>query len=211
MKNKDLSPLSADEQRNATTLFNDYKDMVYNHALRVVKNEHDAEDVTTEVFIKVMYMNSKDSTRFNPAKYGEGKQASEATWIHTITNSVILDFFRTNHQEHYKAIADFADNNDEEKTYFNFVAPENYKADAEVLTSELHGKIAKAFRTLKPKYRKIAVLYFLRDLPYVEIAEIVNIPMGTVKGMISRARTKLQAELGNVYNMKEVNVQSVEA
>ena len=104
-----------------------------------------------------------------------------------------------------------SDGNDEEKSYFNFVAPEQSKADNEVLTKELHGKIAKAFRTLKPKYRKIAILYFLRDLPYVEIAEIVNVPMGTVKGMISRARQKLQAELGNVYNMKAVNVQMSEA
>ena len=184
-------------------VYNECHDQIYNHALRVVKNIHDAEDIRSDVYLKIQ--------RLECAQFDENKKASLSSWAHTITNSVILDFFRTNHQEHYKAVSDFADGNDEEKTYFNFVAPEQSKADNEVLTKELHSKIAKAFRTLKPKYRKIAILYFLRDLPYVEIAEIVNVPMGTVKGMISRARQKLQAELGNVYNMKAVNVQMSEA
>ena len=186
-------------------IFNETHVQVLNHVRRVVRHEHDSEDVTSDVYVKIEKLMRKESTQFNEDK------SSLSTWVHTVTNSVILDFFRTNHQEHYKAVSDFADGNDEEKSYFNFVAPEQSRADNEILTSELHSRIAKAFRTLKPKYRKIAILYFLRDLPYVEIAEIVNVPMGTVKGMISRARQKLQAELGNVYNMKAVNVQMSEA
>ena len=63
-------------------------------------------------------------------------------------------------------------------------------------------KIVKAFENLKPNYRKIAELYFIEDKQYNEIADICNIPLGTVKGMISRCREMLQSELKDVYGVK---------
>lgn len=178
---------------------------VLNHCKRVVKNVHDAEDVASDVFVKIQKLMDKDSTRFDESK------SALNTWVHTVTNSVILDFFRTNHQDKYKAVSDFADDHDRTKSYFEFVAPERHNADQMVLDAELQSRVAKAFRSLKPKYRKIAVLFFLRDLPYNEIAEIVNVPMGTIKGMLSRARVKLQEELHGLYRLKAVNVQKAEA
>ena len=198
-------PMTEAEQKDLAEIYNKHYSNVYNHVLSVVKNQHDAEDVTIDVFDKIRKLNAKESTRFN------SELSAFSTWIRTVTYSVVLDFFRTNHQEYYKAVSDFADGNDEEKTYFNFVAPEQSRADNEVLTKELHSRIAKAFRTLKPKYRKIAILYFLRDLPYVEIANIVNVPMGTVKGMLSRARQKLQDELKGVHTLRAVKPEMSEA
>ena len=52
-----------------------------------------------------------------------------------------------------------------------------------------------SFRSLKPKYRRVAVLYFMNQKQYKEIAEILDIPMGTVFGMISRCRAMLQESL----------------
>ena len=184
-------------------IFRDYQTQVFNHALRVVKNHHDAEDVAMNVFIKIQKLNDKDSTRFDENK------SSLSTWVHTVTNSVILDFFRTNHQDKYKAVSEFVDS--EGKEIFTFVAPESTRADSEVLTSELHSKIADAFRTLKPKYRKIAILYFLRGREYSEIADIMNVPMGTVKGMLSRSRAKLQESLQGVYKLNPVKTEMSEA
>ena len=184
-------------------IFNETHVQVLNHVRRVVRHEHDSEDVTSDVYVKIEKLMRKESTQFNEDK------SSLSTWVHTVTNSVILDFFRTNHQDRYKAVSEFVDS--EGKDIFTFIAPENSRADNEVLRKELHSKIAKAFRTLKPKYRKIAILFFLRGMEYSEIADLLNVPMGTIKGMLSRARQKLQAELGNVYNMKAVNVQMSEA
>lgn len=184
-------------------IYKEYHSQVFNHVLRVVKNHHDSEDVVIDVFDKVRKLNEKDSTRFNENK------SSLGTWMHTVTNSVILDFFRTNHQDRYKAVSEFVDADGKE--IFTFASPENTRADAELLTDELHKKIAKAFRSLKPKYRKIAVLYFLRELEYTEIAELLNVPMGTVKGMLSRARQKLQEGLEDVYTLKPVKAEMQEA
>ena len=183
-------------------VYNECHSQIYSHALRVVKNVHDAEDIRSNVYLKIQ--------RLESTKYDESKGTALSSWVHTVTNSVILDFFRTNHQDRYKAVSDFIQGDSlYNDSPFQFIAPA--KADSDILNKELQSKIAKAFRTLKPKYRKIAILFFLRDLPYVEIAEIVDVPMGTVKGMLSRARQKLQAELDGLYNFKAVNVQNVEA
>jgi len=204
MKTK-RNPLTAEQSNELDRIYREFHAQVYNHVRRVVKNTEDTEDVLIDVFDKISKLNAKPDTRFDETK------ASESTWIHTVTNSVILDFFRTNHQDRYTAVSDFLDRDDEAKSYFSFNAPHNTEADRKIMDAELQSQIAKAFRTLKPKYRKVAIMFFLRELKYEEIAEILNAPMGTVKGMLSRARTILQTELQGVMSFCSVNVQNVEA
>ena len=187
MKTKKL-PLTIEE------IYINHKESVFNHIMRIVKKYHDSEEITEDVFIKIMRLNKNDKTRFNPEK------ASIGTWIYTITNTVILDYFRTNHQNRYQSVSDFTNN--ESKEVFNFIAPSNTQADNDILNSELQEKILKAFRTLKPKYRKVAMLYFIRGYDYNELADMLNIPMGTVKGTLARAREKLQLALKGVYELK---------
>ena len=199
---KEIKPISAETQKEIARLYTDYKDMVSNHVRRVVKDLHDSEDVTNEVFEKIMRLG---------LTYNEARGASEATWIHTITNSVILDFFRTNHQDRYKPVSNFAkdDENNFERNWF--IAPKQDNADGLILTDELQQKIGKAFHDLKFKYRRVATLYFIRGYEYTEIADMLNVPMGTVKGMINRSRAMLQEALDGVYTLRPSNVQTAEA
>ena len=206
---KKETPLTADQQKELEYIYNNTYSQVLSHTKRVVRHEQDAENVAMDVFIKIQKLIKNPATRFDESK------AQLATWVHTVTNSVILDFFRTNHQDKYRAVSNFvsdeSDKKDSHKVYFQFVAPSSDSADQQVLDSELHSRVAKAFRTLKPKYRKVAIMFFLRELRYEEIAENLNVPMGSVKGMLNRARQILQTELDGVYKMKAVNVQSAEA
>lgn len=172
---------------------------VFNYVLSMVKNHHDAQEVTNDVFIKMF--------RLDSACYDEKHGTALVSWIRTISNSVIIDFFRTNHQDHYQAVSDFADGEDPNKSYFDFIASKRQDADALVLKTELLQQIDKAFQKLNPRHRRIANLFFIKDLPYNEIAEIMNVPMGTVKGMINRSRTILQDALKGCYELKQVNVQ----
>jgi len=87
--------------------------------------------------------------------------------------------------------SDFSNDNGIDE--FQFVA--DAEADSEMDREELSAKIMKSFRGLKPKYRKIAVLFFMNQKSYKEIAEILDVPMGTVFGMISRCRKMLQTSL----------------
>ena len=166
-------------------LYRDYYKSTYYYVLRIVKNVHDAEQVTNDVFDKARRFYST----FDKTKSGIG------TWIRTVTNSVIMDFFRTNHQDYYQAVSDFKNDDSDEKDFFQFVAPKQDNTDQELLTTELKEKLDKAFYELKPEYRRVASMYFIQELSYVEIADMLDVPMGTIKGMVNRSRTMLQQAL----------------
>lgn len=164
------------------------------HTLRVIKNLHDSKDVTMKVFAKISRLNKNPLTRFNPEK------STLNTWVHMITNGVILDYFRTNHSKKFKNVCDFIDSDGNE--FFEFEASKQNNADANILNKELEQRIIKAFHGLKSNYRRIGVLYFIREHTYEEISNILNIPMGSVKGNIARARKMLQTELKDLHKVK---------
>jgi len=189
--------LNTGKEVTLVTLFTDFREMVFNRALSVVKNYHDAEDICSDVFVKIDRLMKNDATRFDASR------SAAKTWVYTITNSVILDFFRTSKSDKYTSLSDFVDSAGNE--VFNFIAQVKNNADAKVLTSEIQEKIRLAFGSLKIKYRRVAVLYFLKEYEYSEIAEMLNIPLGTVKGYIFRIREQLQCSLNDVSILTKVH------
>ena len=181
---------------NNTEIYNTYHKLVFGQVMKMVKNYHDTEDVTSEVFRKIVRLNSKPETRF------DGDKSAFGTWLRTIVISVTLDFFKTNHQDRFTAVSDFV--NGEGSEAFQFDAPQAKSPEKLMTENELKMRIIKAFRELKPKYRKVAMLYFMREQSYQEISDFVNVPIGTVKGMLSRARKELQRELKGLYNFEPV-------
>jgi RNA polymerase sigma-70 factor (ECF subfamily) len=88
-------------------------------------------------------------------------------------------------------ISDYVDADGDE--YFQINAESNTSASVE--SKEVLSDVAKAFRTLKPKFRKIAIAHFLRQKSYEEVAEICQMPLNSVKVNILRLRATLQSEL----------------
>jgi RNA polymerase sigma factor (sigma-70 family) len=170
-----------------TKIFNEYQKLIFGQVMVMVKNYQDAQDVTQNVFKKIVSLNSKDSTRFNDDDSALG------TWIRMIVVHVTLDFFKTNHQDRYKYVSEFV--NDDGNDAFQFDAPSAKTPEKIMIEDEMKQRRLKAFRGLKPKYREIAELYFVNEYSYKEIAEELDVPIGTVKGMLSRARKELQKEL----------------
>jgi len=159
---------------------------VYSYVNWKLRNVHNAEEVTNDVFLRVnKYLKNFDS-----------EKSSFKTWLRTLTNTTIIDFVRTNHSDKYINVSDFADS-ETGKEVFQFTAKND--ASAKIENEELKKSIMKGFRSLKSNYRQIAVLFFIKDKQYDEIAEICDIPIGSVKGMIHRIREKLQAELKQQY------------
>ena len=155
---------------------------ILNHINIRVSNPEIAEELTNDVFMKV---------HKHLGDYDETKSAIP-TWVRFIAHNTVIDHFRCNRYANNRTSAsDF--NNGEGITEFEFVSEGS--ADTELERSELGQKIMSSFRSLKPKYRRVAVLYFMNQKQYKEIAEILDIPMGTVFGMISRCRAMLQNSL----------------
>jgi len=147
-----------------------------------INNSEIAEELTNDVFVKV----HKHLANFDES------QSTFSTWLRNITNNTVIDHFKTNHYgRNFTMSSDFSNDNGIDE--FQFVA--DAEADSEMNREELSAKIMKSFRGLKPKYRKIAVLFFMNQKSYKEIAEILDVPMGTVFGMIHRCRAMLQTSL----------------
>ena len=166
-------------------LFADIYRKYYSDLLRYVNskvhNSEDAEELTNDIFVKAnkhLQSYNSDMSQIN-------------TWLYKIANCAIIDRHRTDHSDNLINVSDFVDETGNE--VFQFV--DNSETSDDIENNELSTKISKAFNVLSPNYRKVAILYFTKELKYKEIAEVCQIPMGTVKGMISRCRELLQTEL----------------
>jgi RNA polymerase sigma-70 factor (ECF subfamily) len=171
-------------------MYNENYITLLNYINSKIHNLNCAEEIVNDVFVKIY----KNIDSFNPAL------SSPKTWMYTITNNCIIDFYRQNKNTDLKVnVSNFVD--DEDKEFFQFVdESKSSLTDFNVDNLELSESLLNAFRGLKANYRKIAVLFFLRQKQYDEIAVICNVPMGTVKGMIARSREMLQSELKNEYS-----------
>jgi RNA polymerase sigma-70 factor, ECF subfamily len=168
-----------------TTIYNRYQKPVLHYIIEKIKNLDVAEEVCSKTFAKVY--NNLD--KFNDSK------AVLSTWIYKVALNTLIDEIRSNSVDNkVLKVSDFVDQEGNET--FQLIADDDSQQTMEA--DELKATIIASFRKLKPNYRRIAVLYFMNQKDYNEVAEICNVPLGTVKGMISRCREMLQAELKGV-------------
>ena len=158
-----------------------YRNYIYNHLRYRINNEVVAEELTDGVMDKAVRLSGTFDSEKSALK----------TWLTTIANTTLIDYTRT--RKPITSISSYTDDNGKES--FELVAEETTD------NSELKAKLTKAFNSLKPKYKRIAILYFKNEMSYQEIATVCDVPMGTVKGMISRCREMLKAELQTVSTM----------
>ncbi len=176
---------------NFETVYNEYNKRILYYINGKVKNSDVAQELCADVFIKVN----------DNLVYYMGEIAGLSTWIYSIAKNTVIDYYRVDKSKYYTNVSDFADAETGKET-FQFVASESYEVDSILDNVDKSERIAKAFENLKPSYQKIALLYFVEDKQYNEIAEICNVPLGTVKGMISRCREMLQNQLSDIYSVK---------
>ena len=177
-------------QKEFTKVYNDYKPIVMKVVKMRIKCDALAEDITADVFERVFkHLNTYDISK---AKFN--------TWIITITHNAMIDHFRKEHSTRFVSVDNFVkDGNGTNDTSNFFIEPET--TDKEIEAKELKSAIGKVFSTLKPKHREIAVMYFKQNLQYNDIANVLEIPLNSVKATIFRIREVLQSELKNEYAM----------
>ncbi|MBI4669052.1 MAG: sigma-70 family RNA polymerase sigma factor [Elusimicrobia bacterium] len=149
-----------------------YKNQVFSLIRRLIDNPTDAEDVAQETFIKAY----KGLASFDPAR-------SFASWLFAIAHHAAIDFLRARKP---RAISI-----DEE----GFVEPAEASPALDVLTGQAlrQDAIVELFSSLPPLYREILFLRHKEMLDYKEIADVLNLPAGTVKIRLFRARQMLRA------------------
>lgn len=162
-------------------LLQKYERAVFNICLRMVRNREEAEDLAQEAFAKVFSM----LERYNPS-------FAFSSWLFKITSNLCIDHIRKRRIETLPMDEPIrSDRGEYERQYESPTdAPDEVFHKREQMRM-----LATAIEQLPAHYRIMVVLRHQENLSYEEIAETLDIPLGTVKARIHRAREMLKAHL----------------
>jgi RNA polymerase sigma-70 factor (ECF subfamily) len=165
-----------------------YERPVFTLIFRMVRDRETAEDLAQETFIKVL--NNID--RYLP-------EFKFSSWLFKIANNITIDFLRRKQLDTI-SIEGAPDAVTEESRRATSVALSTQAQSPleELESKELGTQIEAAIAKLRPEYRACILLRHVEDYSYDEIAEIVKLPLGTVKTYIHRARAELREALEGV-------------
>lgn len=147
---------------------------VYRLAYRLTGNQHDAEDLTQDAFIRVF----KSLHRFQPGTF-EG-------WLHRITTNLFLDGARRRQRIRFDGLSDAGAE--------RLVGRDPQPAQA-LDDHGLDHDVAAALARLSPAFRAAVVLCDIEGLSYEEVAEVLDVKLGTVRSRIHRGRAQLREAL----------------
>ncbi len=164
-----------------------YQRPIFSLVYRMVRDRELAEDLAQETFVKVL--NAIDTYR---------PEYKFSSWIFKIANNAAIDHLRKRsldtlsldgspHAETADAI---------EATTLQIGDTRETQLD-EVASRELGAQIEAAISQLRPEYRSCIILRHVDGRPYEEIAEMLGLPLGTVKTYIHRARNELRILLAD--------------
>jgi RNA polymerase sigma factor (sigma-70 family) len=149
---------------------------VYRLAYRLTGNQHDAEDLTQEVFVRVF----RSLSNYTPGTF-EG-------WLHRITTNLFLDMMRRRSRIRFEGLADDAT----ERLPGREPSPAQAYHDR-----HLDADIQSALDALAPEFRAAVVLCDIEGLSYEEIAATLGVKLGTVRSRIHRGRVQLRTALAH--------------
>lgn len=165
-----------------------YERPIFSLIYRMVRNREQAEDLSQETFVKAL--NAIESYR---------PEYKFSSWIFKIANNVSIDHLRRRELDTLSLDGSP-----------HALTPEAIQASAlqlgdrqetaleELEAKELGGEIERAIATLRPEYRSCILLRHVEGRPYEEIATMLDLPLGTVKTYIHRARSELRQALSHL-------------
>jgi RNA polymerase sigma-70 factor, ECF subfamily len=175
-------------ERAFRELIGRYQRPVFSLIYRLVRDREKAEDLAQDTFIKVL--NAID--RYNP-------DYKFSSWIFKIAHNTALDQLRRK-QPDTLSLDGSPYARTAAETEGSMITPESHDQTPEefTLNRELGSEIEEALGTLRAEYRTAIVLCHVEGRPYDEIAEIMDVPLGTVKTYIHRGRKELMQKLAHL-------------
>ena len=166
-------------------LVEQYRDNVYRLAYRMCGNAYDADEAAQEAFVAAW--------RALPNFRGDAKFS---TWLYRLTTNAAIDVMRR--EKRHQTVGDGE---------MMELADDADSPQETVERTEQQEAVQKALATLSEEYREVLLLRYMEELDYAEIAEVLQLPSGTVKSRINRAKAALKAALlksGNIFGGSSV-------
>ena len=180
----------AGEEKAYAELFKKYKDSVYFMILKMVNNRTDAEDLMFEAFEKAFSSLSYYSPQF-----------AFSTWLFKIASNNTIDFIRKRKAQ--LVSLDVDDLNPEDRGYINSIPADVRTPEEEAVRQQQAVFMREKVALLKGRYRRLIELRYFDEYSYEEIADVLAIPLGTVKAQLFRARELLLNILQHTEMMDE--------
>ncbi len=158
-----------------------HMDLLYNYALRMTGNTADGDDIVQETYLKAF--------RFWD-KYEKGTNIK--AWLFRIMKNSYINIYRKESKE-----PDTVDY-DEVKNFYNTIKDDSTDTDdlgERMFGNLLPDEVAKALESLPVDFRTVVILCDIEGLTYEEIADFVEIPIGTVRSRLHRGRKMLRIKL----------------
>lgn len=155
-----------------------YQSQVYNVAYRLLGDPDAAADATQDAFLKAF------------RRLHQHRGGSFRAWLLRIVTNTCYDMLRRRARRPTYPLEPQSDDQESDRL-------PRWQSDAEspeemVLRREIHWAVQEGLSTLSPEHRTVIVLSDIEGLSYEEIAQVLNIPVGTVKSRLSRARARLR-------------------
>ncbi|MGB1242086.1 MAG: sigma-70 family RNA polymerase sigma factor [Chitinophagales bacterium] len=186
LKDHELVKLAiSGDQRAYGKLMGRYRDSIYFMIQKMVNNKDDAEDLTIEAFGKAFN---------NIHKYSPDYAFS--TWLYRIAINNCIDFIRKKRLETF-SLDEPMDNGDDGGKTTRDVQSHVLDPEEVIIKKQRILLMRNVIEKLNIKYRRLIELRYLKELSYQEIAETLNLPLGTVKAQLFRAKELLHNILQN--------------
>lgn len=170
--------LEGDKEAFADLVYK-YEVPVYNLVYRMVGDREEAKDITQQAFLNAF--SSLSSFK---------RELKFSNWLYKIGTNLCIDYLRKGSQRKKISIEEMMDNSRGEEL-INKATMENKTQE----NWDINERVQKAINNLPEHYRAAVVLKHIQDLNYEEASQVLNIPVGTIKTRVHRARKILYEEL----------------
>ena len=163
------------DQQAFSDLMDKYKDPIYYMLLKMVNNNDDAEDLTLEAFGKAFNRLNQYTPNF-----------AFSTWLFKIATNNCIDFLRKK-KKNVMSIDNRVSNNDGEEYMFEIKS--DGMTPEQIAMNEQNIQLMRQYvKKLKPRYEILVEMRYFKEMSYEEISIELNLPLGTVKAQLFRAR-----------------------
>lgn len=164
-------------QQAFAELMDRYRDTIFYMLLRMVRNKSDADDLTIEAFGKAF----KNIHQYTP-------NFAFSTWLFKIASNNCIDFLR---KKKSNTISIDSQSDDQNKDQQITIVSGSLDPEEDFIKKQEAKLMRNIVEKLKPRYRELVRLRYFNEYSYEEISAEMNIPLGTVKAQLFRARELL--------------------
>jgi len=178
------------DQKAYAELMQRYKDSIYFMALKMVNNKDDAMDLTVETFGKAF----ENIEKYKP-------DFAFSTWLFRIATNNCIDFIRKK-RLNLVSLQSLSEEDKDEKQLQ--IASDTLNPEQSSIKKQESEKLKSIVEQLPQRYRTLIILRYYDEQSYEEIAQQLDLPLGTVKAQLFRARDLMS----NIMNRRKKNLRS---